>query len=93
LVGIIAIILTSFSIVPQIVKIYRTKSAKDLSMIQCILLLIGILCWLLYGIQINDLVVIVANAINLLLQIILVSMKKIYDSREYKSYRRYKWIS
>ena len=91
MIGIIAILLTSFSIIPQIVKIYRTKSAKDISMLQCLCLLVGLICWLIYGIQIGDRVVVVANSLNLVLQTVLISMKKIYDSEEYKAYRRDRW--
>ena len=85
MIGVIAIVLSSISAVPQIIKIYRTKSARDLSMLQCIFLLIGLLCWLLYGIQIGDAVVIAANSICGTLQLTIILMKLFYDSKMYNN--------
>jgi MtN3 and saliva related transmembrane protein len=84
MIGILATILTIGSILPQIKKTWESKSVDDLSLWQMVILTIGILFWLLYGIQIHDTVVIVANSISLLLQLFMIGMKQIYGSKEYK---------
>jgi len=86
LIGLIATILTTTSTLPQIYKVYKTKSANDLSMIQLVVLAIGVLCWLLYGIEIKDVMVITANSISLAGLITLISLKKLYDNAIYAAY-------
>ncbi len=61
LVGIAAAILTTFGFIPQIIKMYRTKSSKDVSLVTLVQFGLGTTLWALYGIHIKDLIVIVAN--------------------------------
>jgi MtN3 and saliva related transmembrane protein len=75
MIGIIAVLLTTSSIIPQLIKTYKSKEVNDLSLIQMLVLFIGVGCWLAYGIQINDSAVIAANSISLFLQGLLVAMK------------------
>ncbi|MBI4652045.1 hypothetical protein HY745_12360 [Candidatus Desantisbacteria bacterium] len=65
-VGYLAAMLTMFGFVPQILKMLKTKSAGDLSMGALIQISIGVCLWLLYGIHINDVIIIFANSITLL---------------------------
>ena len=62
--GLIAAALTSFSFAPQALKCYREKSAKDLSWGMLCMMFIGVALWLAYGLMINDLPLIAANAIS-----------------------------
>lgn len=64
-IGITAACLTMFGYLPQIIKIYRTKSAKDISLITVIQFSAGVFLWALYGIHIKDIIVIVANTVSL----------------------------
>lgn len=59
-----AALLTMFGFVPQILKIYRTKSVADVSLFMLIQFLVGIFLWLLYGIHIQDKILIVSNAVS-----------------------------
>lgn len=54
--------LTTFSFIPQIIRIYKTKSAHDISLIFNMMFLIGILLWLTYGIMKKDPPIIIWNA-------------------------------
>lgn len=54
-----------FGFLPQIIKIYRTKSAKDLSLITVLQFSFGVFLWVLYGIHIRDSIVIIANSVSL----------------------------
>lgn len=70
LVGSAAALLTMFGFVPQILKIYRTESVKDVSFYMLFQFTIGIFLWLLYGISIHDKILIVSNAVSFLTLIV-----------------------
>lgn len=65
IIGTVAAIFTTFGFVPQIVKMYRTKSAKDVSTITFVQFSIGVILWILYGVNIRDLIITVSNSITL----------------------------
>ena len=77
--GLAAGTLTTIAFVPQVVKIWRNKSADDISYGTFILFSIGLLIWLLYGIAIEAPPIIAANAITLLLAVIILVLKARYD--------------
>lgn len=59
--------------IPQIIKIYKRKSAKDISILTYLILVIGAITWILYGIEINNFPLMLTNiigAINISLVII-----------------------
>jgi len=64
LIGISAASLTMFGFIPQIIKIYKTKSVKDISLFALLQFVIGISLWILYGIHLKDPIIIVANAVS-----------------------------
>ncbi len=66
LVGSAAALLTMFGFVPQILKIYRTESVKDVSFYMLFQFTIGIFLWLLYGVYIQDKILIISNAVSFL---------------------------
>lgn len=66
LVGIIAATLTMFGFVPQVIKMARIKSAKDVSFLTLCQLSLGVSFWIAYGVHIRDPIVITANIITLL---------------------------
>lgn len=74
MVGFAAALLTMFGFVPQILKIYRTESVKDVSFYMLIQFTIGIFLWLLYGISIRDKILIVSNAVSFLTLIVAVGL-------------------
>ncbi len=64
IIGITAASLTMFGFIPQIIKIYKTKSAKDISLIALLQFTLGIFLWILYGIHLRDVIIIVANTVS-----------------------------
>jgi MtN3 and saliva related transmembrane protein len=66
-IGATAAILTMFAFLPQVAKIIKTKSVKDISLFALLQFSLGVFLWLLYGIYRNDFIIIVANAISLLI--------------------------
>jgi MtN3 and saliva related transmembrane protein len=57
-------VLVTVALVPQLVKIFRLKSALEISLPFTILLLVGMLCWLGYGISSELFPVILWNAVG-----------------------------
>lgn len=80
LLGLAAGSLTTVAFVPQVVKIWRTRSADDISTVMFLLFSTGVLLWLIYGIAIGSLPVIVSNAITLLLAVVIVLLKLRYKN-------------
>ncbi len=56
--------LMALSNIPQAYKIFHRKSAKDISPITYSILLVGGAVWLLYGIELNNMPLIVANSVG-----------------------------
>ncbi|MBS3078863.1 hypothetical protein J4218_01965 [Candidatus Pacearchaeota archaeon] len=51
---------------PQWIKIFRRKSAKDISIITYSFVFIAAIIWLLYGIEINNFPLILANVFGVI---------------------------
>lgn len=75
LIGMISAVLTTGAFVPQALKTIRSRSTEDLSLLTFLMMFSGTLLWLVYGMQINDLPLIVANAISACLTGIILSLK------------------
>jgi MtN3 and saliva related transmembrane protein len=76
--GMLAAVLTTVSFVPQALKTLKTRRTHDISLVMYLLFGLGVLMWLIYGIQINSMPIIFANAITLCLIIPILIMKLIY---------------
>lgn len=64
-IGTIAAVLSTSAFIPQVLKMYRTKSVSDLSPIMLTQSLISIAFWSAYGVHLQDPVIITANAISM----------------------------
>lgn len=76
--GMIAATLSTVSFLPQVIKVWQTRSTKDLSTITLIALNLGIFLWLIYGLLIGKAPVIVANAVTLILTLTMLFLKRKY---------------
>jgi len=65
IIGISAAFLTMFGFVPQCLKMWRTKSVKDVSGLTLFQFSVGVALWMIYGIHLKDYIIIGANAISL----------------------------
>jgi MtN3 and saliva related transmembrane protein len=79
IIGLIAGTCTTISFIPQVIKTIKTKETKDISIAMYIILIIGILFWIIYGILIRDFPVILANSIAFLLTTIILILKIKYS--------------
>ena len=65
--GYIGGLLTTFCYVPQIVRVFKLKSAKEISLLYTVLILAGSTIWLVYGIMLSLIPVILWNAIGVVM--------------------------
>ena len=66
-IGYIAGICTTIAFLPQVIKVYNTKSTKDISLGMFIIFTFGVFCWLIYGLIIQDIPIILANLVTIFL--------------------------
>ena len=78
LLGIIAGALTTAAFLPQVIKTWKSKSAKDLSLGMFLMFVLGVILWLIYGILIDSLPVMLANGATLLLSSALLYFKLVF---------------
>ena len=65
--GFVAGALVTCSMIPQIIRVFKLKSAREISMLFTTLLLLGIIIWLAYGIYLKLAPVILWNAVGVAL--------------------------
>ncbi len=80
--GFVAGAFVSLSIVPQVIRVFKLRSAREISTLFTTLLLIGIFMWLGYGVFLGLVPVILWNAIGAIPVAILLYAKLRYGSRE-----------
>ena len=79
--GFIAGTITTISFVPQVIRVYRNKSGRDVSAWMMLLLATGTLLWLIYGIMIGGVPIIAANAVTFML-VVVIFILKLYYARD-----------
>ncbi|MBK5278804.1 MAG: SemiSWEET family sugar transporter [Bacteroidia bacterium] len=67
LLGLSAGAFTTISFLPQVLKTWKSRSAKDLSLGMFSFFCVGVVMWLAYGIMMRDIPVIAANLLTLVL--------------------------
>lgn len=65
--GLIAGAITTIGFLPQVIRVYKLKSAREISLPFAVSFLIGLICWMTYGIYFQLFPVILWNAISVVL--------------------------
>jgi MtN3 and saliva related transmembrane protein len=78
-IGTIAGFVSAITFLPQVIKIWKTKSAKDLSSFTLLLLFLNVSLWLVYGILVHDYPIMGTNGIVLSMIIAMIYFKYRYD--------------
>ncbi len=78
IIGLVAGTITSITFLPQVIRIWKTRSAKDLSMAMMLMLIVGTSLWLSYGLMIKDAAIIYTNSMVLLMSLIMMFFKLKY---------------
>lgn len=76
--GLVAGTISSITFLPQVIHIYKTKSAKDINWNMLFLLIFGVTLWLIYGIMIKSLPVIYTNSMVLAMSFLMAYFKAKY---------------
>ena len=76
--GLFAGALVTCSMIPQIMRVFRFKRAHDISLLFNTLLMLGMVCWLIYGIFLSLIPVILWNAVGVALLSVLLYGKLKY---------------
>lgn len=75
LLGLIAGTLTTIAFLPQLLKTWKSKSAKDVSLVMMITFCSGIFLWIIYGFAIEAMPIIVCNVVTLVLALLILVLK------------------
>jgi MtN3 and saliva related transmembrane protein len=75
LIGLLAGTLTTLAFLPQVWHVWRTRQTRGLSLTWLLSFSLGLALWLTYGLLSDDLPVILANGITLLLCFCLIVLK------------------
>ena len=67
LIGFAAATCTTVAYAPQFIKVWRSRSARDISLVMFLVMVLGIALWLTYVLLSGDAPLVVANAITMLL--------------------------
>lgn len=78
-IGFAAATCTTGAFLPQLVRVIRLRSAKDISLATYLLFSIGLVLWTLYGISIRSTPVIASNTVTLALALGILGLKLRYD--------------
>lgn len=79
--GIIAGVLTSASMMPQLIKVLKEKNVEDLSWVTLLVLIAGVSLWVWYGFIKDELPIILSNAFSVVLNITLLACYFIYKKK------------
>jgi MtN3 and saliva related transmembrane protein len=78
LLGLMAGTLCTISFLPQVIQIWKTKSARDVSLGMFLIFSAGITLWAYYGLLVHSIPIIVANAVTLVLSVVIIGFKLKY---------------
>ncbi len=78
LIGFIAGSLVAISVFPQVLKSWKTKSTKDISISWSIINLAGQLLWVYYGILIVSYSLVIMSSITLVMNVSMIILKLRY---------------
>ena len=83
--GYLAAVFATGSFLPQVYKTWRTRSAEDLSWLMLVTHILGLSLWLIYGLKLQAAPIIVANALGVFLDVVLIALKLRSDDRQAKT--------
>lgn len=79
IVGLVAGTFTTFSTLPQMIKVWLSKSAHDVSTVMFLIAFTGNALWVLYAVMINSFSLVKANTISLFLVSCMIIMNVKFD--------------
>ncbi len=77
-IGLVAGTFTTISFFPQLIRVCKTRSTRDISLWMFLLFTIGVLLWLIYGIYLQQWPVILSNLLTLISAVVILCFKLKY---------------
>lgn len=77
--GLAAAIITTFTFLPQVIKVWKEKSAKNVSSLMFIIAITNEILWIGYGLLRNDWIIIATNAVLMIMAIMILYFKQKFD--------------
>jgi MtN3 and saliva related transmembrane protein len=78
LIGLIAAAFTTVSLFPQLIKVWKTKSTKDISTGMFLLYSGGVFLWFIYGVYLKNMPIMVANSLAFIQALVILTLKTKY---------------
>jgi len=81
LLGYSAGFITTLTFLPQVLKTYKEKSAKDVSLNMFVIAAINEVMWVVYGALKNDMVIVLTNVVVLIMSVTMIFFKLKYGKK------------
>jgi MtN3 and saliva related transmembrane protein len=81
-IGYVAAVLTTGSFLPQALLTLRTRDVSGISLGMYSAFTVGVALWMLYGLRLGEWPIVVANALTLLLALVILVTKVVTDRRQ-----------
>jgi MtN3 and saliva related transmembrane protein len=77
-IGLVAALFTTISLFPQLLKVWKTKSTKDISIGMFAFFCSGVFLWFIYGLFLNNYPIIIANSLAFIQALVILGFKAKY---------------
>jgi MtN3 and saliva related transmembrane protein len=77
--GLAAAIITTFTFLPQVIKVWKEKSARNVSSMMFIIAITNEILWIGYGVLRNDWIIIATNSVLMIMAILILYFKQKFD--------------
>jgi len=71
--------ITSLTFLPQVIKTWKERSARDISLMMFMIAAVNESMWIVYGILLNNMVIILTNVTVLTMALIMIYFKLRYN--------------
>ena len=85
IIGMLAGLCTTGAFLPQVVKVWQTRSCSDISLVMYVILVIGLATWIAYGLLLGSMSVIIANIVTFFLAGAVLIMKLLWGRKNQDS--------
>ena len=79
--GYIAGAITALTFLPQVVKTWKEKSAKDISLLMFLIAATNEILWIIYGALLDNWVIILTNSVILVMSLTMIYLKLRYNRK------------
>jgi MtN3 and saliva related transmembrane protein len=79
IIGLVAGICVTIAVIPQIIKVWKSKKVKNVSLTMFSTLTLGIFLWVVYGFLKNDYPIMITNSISLFLNLLMIYFISKYE--------------